>query len=286
MYRVGVDLGGTKTEAVLVGRDVRPIAEKRVPTPDTYEGIISCISDLVRYVTRDISEFSIGVCTPGVASPGTGMMENSNTRCLAGRPLGDDLQRALGREIRTENDANCFAVAESTFGAARGYGVVFGVIMGTGVGGGLVVDGMLQHGRTGMAGEWGHHTLYPGGNQCYCGRQGCAETYLSGPALERRWQEITGKSLALPEIVSSLGGRDGRKWKDEFLENFGLGLGNVINVLDPDAIVLGGGVSNVGFLYSEGRDSVYRHVFSDRVDTPILENMLGDSAGVYGAALL
>jgi fructokinase len=173
-----------------------------------------------------------------------------------------------------------------TTGAAVGYGVVFGVILGTGVGGGIIIDGKIHRGRTYIAGEWGHHTLHQNGNKCYCGRFGCVETYISGPALEKRWSELTGRTKSLTSIVQNLNSDEAQQWKKEFLENFGMGLANVIDILDPDVIVLGGGVSNVDFLYTEGRNAVYGQVFSDLVDTPILKNKLGDSAGVFGAALL
>ena len=185
-----------------------------------------------------------------------------------------------------ENDANCFAMAESTMGTAKEFDVVFGVIMGTGVGGGIVIDGKIHQGRTNIAGEWGHHTLHQNGNDCYCGKQGCVETYISGPALEKRWKELTGKSQNMPEIIQNIDNSKAKQWKNEFLENFGFGLANVIDILDPDVIVLGGGLSNIDFLYTEGKNSVYHKVFSDLVDTPILKNKLGDSAGVFGAALL
>jgi fructokinase len=201
-------------------------------------------------------------------------------------PLKEDLEKLIGTKIIMENDANCFAMAEATMGAARGFNVVFGVIMGTGVGGGIMINGKIHKGRTNIAGEWGHHTLHNKGNKCYCGKLGCVETYLSGPALERRWKELTGKVQPLAAIVQNLDSDKAQEWKNEFLENFGMGLANVIDILDPDAIVLGGGVSNIDFLYVEGVNAIYSHVFSDLVDTPILKNKLGDSAGVFGAALL
>ena len=184
-----------------------------------------------------------------------------------------------------ENDANCFAIAEALHGAVKEFDSIFGVIMGTGVGGGIVINGKIHRGRMAIAGEWGHHTLHPNGNQCYCGNRGCVETYISGPSLEKRWQEITGDLLSLNQIVAQKNGTDNyKKWKNEFLDNFGIALANVIDILDPDAIVLGGGVSNIEFLYDEGVSKVYDYVFSDNVDTPILKNKLGDSAGVFGAA--
>jgi fructokinase len=201
-------------------------------------------------------------------------------------PLQKDLNQILKQEITIENDANCFAIAEAILGVAKSYNVVFGVIMGTGVGGGIVFNKKIHRGRTYIAGEWGHHTLRINGNKCYCGKLGCVETYISGPALEKKWTKLTGKTESLPSIVQNLDNKEGQQWKNEFLENFGIGLANVIDILDPDVIVLGGGVSNISFLYDEGRDSVYDKVFSDLVETPILKNQLGDSAGVFGASLL
>ena len=183
-----------------------------------------------------------------------------------------------------ENDANCFAMAEATLGAGVGYGMVFGVIMGTGVGAGIIIDGKIHNGRTNIAGEWGHHRLHQNGNPCYCGKHGCVETYISGPALEKRWAELTRKSQSLPQIIKNLDNENGQKWKLEFLDNFGVSLANVIDILDPDVVVLGGGLSNIDFLYTQAKQSVYDNVFSDLIDTPILKNKLGDSAGVFGAA--
>lgn len=275
-------------EGICLDEQSDVVARKRIPTnqQDGYKSILNSISVLVSDVTKNVSDYTVGICTPGAISKKTGMIKNSNTQCLIGMPLQTDLEQILGKKIAMENDANCFAMAEATMGAAAGYGIVFGVIMGTGVGGGIIIDGKIHRGRTYIAGEWGHHTLHPNGNRCYCGKSGCVETYISGPALEKRWLQITGKKEPLTAIVQSLNGDDGKMWKKEFLDNFGAGLANVIDILDPDAIVLGGGISNIDFLYTEGRDSVYEKVFSDLVDTPILKNSLGDSAGVFGAAML
>ena len=323
-HRVGVDLGGTKTEAVLLDDKLAVLKRRRVPTPRHrgrddaagYGAIIATISRLVSDVAEGVDDFTVGVCTPGVASGDAGVLENSNTQCLIGRPLKRDLQRRLDREVLMDNDANCFAMAEARMGsvasffAAAGAGggagaaateaagtgkavegprVVFGVIMGTGVGGGVVIDGRVYRGRTGIGGEWGHHVLHHNGNPCYCGGSGCVETYISGPALERRWRELTGRTETVPEIVgggSAAAPGAWHAWKGELVENFGRGLANVIDILDPSAVVLGGGLSNIDFLYTDGRESVYSKVFSDRADTPILRNGLGDSAGVIGACLL
>jgi len=223
---------------------------------------------------------------PGAISKKSGLIKNSNTQSLIGTSLNQDLEQLLKKKIPIENDANCFAKAEATMGAAKGFEIVFGVIMGTGVGGGIIINGKVHQGRTNIAGEWGHHTLHQNGNVCYCGKNGCVETYISGPALEKRWLELTGISQTVPEIIQFPEHPKYQQWKNEFLENFGFGLANVIDILDPDVIVFGGGLSNVDFLYSEGKDSVYDKVFSDLVETPILKNNLGDSAGVFGAAVL
>ena len=289
MHKIGIDLGGTKTEGILLDEKYDIIERKRIKTPQEngYDSIVKSITFLINDLKKKTSEkTSIGLCTPGVTDPNSGLIKNSNTQCLIGMPLKNDLENILDQEILMENDANCFALAESLLGSAKDHEVVFGVIMGTGVGGGIVINGTIHKGRSNIAGEWGHHILYPNGNECYCGKRGCVETYISGPALERRWFEITGTKESLQSITQNLSFEKAEQWKSEFLENFGMALANVIDILDPDAIVLGGGVSNVSFLYDEGKKAVYEKVFSDLVNTPILKNKLGDSAGVFGACLL
>ena len=287
MYKLGVDLGGTKTEAILLDENFSVIKRKRIPTPQNdYQKILDSISSLVLDISKNVTDFSLGVCTPGAISKQTGLIKNSNTQCLIGKSLKEDLENKLGKKISIENDANCFAMAEATLGAGINFDSIFGVILGTGVGGGIVIDKKLHSGRTNIGGEWGHHTLHRNGNLCYCGKHGCVETYISGPALENHWKKLSGKSQSLKEILPDIDNEYGKKWKDEFLENFGYGLANVIDILDPDAIILGGGLSNIDFLYTEGKESVYSKVFSDLVDTPILKNELGDSAGVFGACML
>lgn len=287
MFKIGIDLGGTKIEGLLLDETLNVVHRIRVPTPQNdYRKIIDEISSLVLGFSKNIGDYTIGICTPGSISKKTGLIKNSNTQCLIGMPLKDDLENILDKKVSLENDANCFAISEATMGSAKNYSLVFGVIMGTGVGGGIVIDQKIHHGRTNIAGEWGHHTLHQNGNKCYCGKQGCVETYISGPSLERRWKEIAGKKEILPDIVKNYNSTQFSQWKQEFLDNFGTGLANVIDILDPDVIVLGGGLSNIDFLYSDGIKNVYQKVFSDLVDTPILKNSLGDSAGVFGAALL
>jgi len=287
--KIGIDLGGTKIEGILLDDRFNVVERTRIPTQQEkgYKSIINSIVSLVEELKIKASDnVTIGVSAPGAISKKSGLIKNSNTQCLIGMPLKEDLKQALDQEITIENDANCFALAEATLGAAKNHNVVFGVIMGTGVGGGIVINGEVHRGRTYIAGEWGHHTLRVNGNKCYCGKLGCVETYISGPALEKRWTELTGKTESLPSIIHNLDTEKGQQWKKEFLENFGIGLANVIDILDPDVIVLGGGISNISFLYDEGRDAVYDKVFSDLVETPILKNQLGDSAGVFGASLL
>ena len=287
MFKIGIDLGGTKTEGILLDESLKVIERKRIPTIQDYKKIIETITILVNDLKlKSDGRVTVGVCTPGVISQKTGLIKNSNTQCLIGMPLKKDLEKTIGQKILMENDANCFAMAEARLGAAQNFDIVFGVIMGTGVGGGIVINGNIHNGRSNIAGEWGHHIIRPQGNRCYCGKQGCVETYVSGPALEKRWKELTGKNESLPEIIQNFSGNKAEEWKKEFLENFAIGLANVVNILDPDVVVLGGGVSNIPFLYDEGKNLVYKNVFNDLADTPILKNKLGDSAGVFGASLL
>ncbi len=292
MNKIGIDLGGTKIEGILLDQQNQVLERIRVPTQQEngYEAILSRIVTLIKDIqSRSDQAASIGICTPGAIESTEGVLKNSNTVCLNGKPLKDDLESALDCSIEMENDANCFALAEAALGAAKGYSTVFGVIMGSGVGGGIVFSQRIHRGRLFIAGEWGHITLHPNGLNCYCGRQGCVEKYISGTALEMRWNELGGENLALDQIVSKfdpLPDDRYRKWKTEFLDNFGRALATVINIVDPDAIVLGGGVSNIPFLYNEGSKIVQNNIFSDFSDTPILPNQLGDSAGVFGAALL
>jgi fructokinase len=300
--RIGVDLGGTKTEAVVVrlGEEPDVLARKRVATARErgYEHIVEATRALVVDVAKEAGLATlppIGIGMPGsiTTRSGEALVKNSNTTCLNGRPFRADLARALGSssEVAFANDANCFALAEATWGAAREARVAFGVILGTGVGGGVVLrdrDGSRRvwEGAQGIAGEWGHVTLDPAsGPPCYCGRRGCIETYLSGPAIERAFRERTGEALRLPEIVARADDA-ARALIAERLELFGRALATVIDVLDPDVVVLGGGVSNVDALYTEGVRAVERWVFNDALETRIVKHALGDSAGVLGASLL
>lgn len=291
MLRFGIDLGGTKTEGVILDSDARALFRERVATDQSnYESVLAGIERVYGRMREDARSalHTLGIGTPGAVSPRTGLLRNSNTTCLNGRPLARDLRARLGRDLQLMNDANCFALAEALHGAARGKRVVFGVILGTGCGGGIVIDGRVHAGLQSIAGEWGHTSIDPGGPECYCGNRGCVETYLSGSGLERRHAAATGQSLAAAAIVSGWRAGDERcsASMDAFFGQFGRAVANLLAVLDPDMVVLGGGLSNIDELYTRGVDEVARRVFSDALETPIVRHALGDSAGVIGAALV
>ena len=213
-------------------------------------------------------------------------MKNSSIACLVDQPLQSDLEAALSLPTLMENDANCFALAEAILGSAKDYRLVFGVVLGTGCGAGVVINKNIHRGPNHISGEWGHHVLYPNGRSCYCGNKGCAESYISGTALETEWKALTGEFQRVTDIINSKAYLTHPEWKNNFITNFGKALANVIDILDPDAIVLGGGLSKVEALYTEGRDAIADVVFSNGLVTPIIKNKLGDSAGVFGAAIL
>ena len=224
MNKIGIDLGGTKIEGILVDETFETIERKRIPTNqnDGYDSILQSIKNLILELTHGSDEkFSIGICTPGALSLNSGLIKNSNTQCLIGKDLRNDLQNILDHDILIENDANCFALAEARLGAGKNSNIVFGVIMGTGVGGGIIIDGKIHHGRTNIAGEWGHHCLHDEGNGCYCGNRGCVETYISGPALEKNWLQLSGITQSLPEIIQNITNPNFNNWKKTFLNDFG-----------------------------------------------------------------
>ena len=293
--RLGVDLGGTKIEIVALADDGSERLRRRMPTPAGYEAIVAAVAQLVSEAETTLGvKGSVGIGTPGTWSRVDGRFRNSNTVCLNGRPLRDDLRPALGREVRLANDANCFALSEARDGAAAGAEVVFGVILGTGVGGGVVVRGHALDGPNGIAGEWGHNPLpLPTGADlplppCYCGRAGCVETYLSGPGMAADHRRHGGGPLDAPRIVAGAarGAPDCVTTLDRYCERLARALAGVINVVDPDVVVLGGGLSNIDALYDAVPRRWARHVFSDRVDTRLVRHRHGDSSGVRGAALL
>ena len=285
MKHIGIDIGGTKIEGIVLDEQGHSLKRERIATEGSrgYAHVLGQVEQLFHRLIEGVeNNIFVGVCTPGALSSATDRLKNSNTQCLINQPIKEDIETIVGKSIFIDNDANCFTQAEATLGAAKGYPVVFGVIMGTGVGGGICINQKVHKGPQYIAGEWGHSLLYPGGNLCYCGKLGCVETYISGPALEKRYTELTGKKKVLKDITKD----PPSQWKEEFLENFGMSLSNVVNILDPDIIVLGGGVSNIEFLYSEGFEYVERYSFNDLLETPIVKNELGDSAGVFGAAYL
>ncbi|HMO49964.1 MAG TPA: ROK family protein [Kiritimatiellia bacterium] len=292
MHRVGMDLGGTKIEGVVLDPEGNTLVRKRVPTrqEEGYEAILDRMAGLYRDVLAEAGNpaHTFGIGTPGAISPRTGLLKNSNTLCLNSKPIHRDLEARVGHAVRIENDANCFALAEALQGAGRAGRMVFGVIMGTGCGGGLVIDGHVWTGAQAIGGEWGHMSIDPAGAPCYCGRRGCVETFISGSGLQRQWRERHGQARLLADIVAGYraGEADAAAFMAEFFEHFGRALGNLINMLDPDVVVLGGGVSNIDELYTEGVAAVGRHIFSDSMNTPIVRHQLGDSAGVIGSALL
>ncbi|MHB1511815.1 MAG: ROK family protein [Acidiferrobacter sp.] len=289
--RIGIDLGGTKIEGIVMDGSGREIARRRVPTPAAagYDAILGAVADLVAALESLASEpCTVGIGSPGAISHKTGLLKNSNTVCLNGRPLREDLAARLGRPIRLENDANCLALSEARDGVGQGLRCVFAVILGTGVGGGLVIDGALWPGRQHIAGEWGHNILEADGPPCYCGRSGCVETLLSGGGFAASYRALGGQEgLAAPEIVARAG-RDpiAQATLDRYGARLGRALGVVVNILDPDVIVLGGGLSAVGALYALAPRALASAAFTDEFTTPIVAARHGAASGVRGAAHL
>ncbi len=289
---IGIDLGGTKTEGVVLDGQGNERHRLRVATPASagYQAIIKTIVQLVAELeNRSGRRCTVGIGTPGAVSSRTGKMKNCNTTCLNNRPLFEDLQQQLKRPLRIANDANCFALSEALDGAAKGYNVVFGVIMGTGVGGGIIFNGQLHQGHQQIAGEWGHNTLEPDGPDCYCGRKGCVETLISGPGLASDYQRHGGIDAQNAQQIVTLANQGdplANAVMQRFFERFGRAMTTVVNILDPDAIVLGGGLSNIEQLYSEGHKQIAGAVFNDEFNTPLFKNSHGDSSGVRGAAQL
>jgi len=294
--RIGIDLGGTKIEGIAIDEAGVERLRLRVPTPKgEYAAIIEALSGLVGDIEKTVGvRGTVGVGIPGAVSPATGLVKNANTVELIGHPLDKDLSQALEREVRVANDANCFALSEATDGAGAGGSVVFGVILGTGVGGGIVVDGRILVGQHAIAGEWGHNPLaWPRDNErpgypCFCGRPGCNESFLAGPSLGRDHKTVTGQDLKAPEIAARAEAGDSvcLTTMVRYEDRLARALAVIINVLDPDYVVLGGGVSNIERLYREVPLVLPKYVFSDKVTTPIVKAKYGDSSGVRGAAWL
>jgi fructokinase len=294
----GVDLGGTKIECAVLNEKFEVIERQRVDTEAHlgYPHIISQIKKLIDLMVELVGErpTKIGFSTPGVLDPKTQTMKNCNSVCMNDQPMKTDIEAALNIEARLANDANCFALAETLMGAVPKINpnaeVVFGVIMGTGVGGGLVVNGKAIYGKHGIGGEWGHNIIEENGPPCYCGKSGCVENVISGPALQKFYTKLSGNELKMKEIVERhLAGTDpfASQTIDRMLEYYGRGISTIINVIDPDVIVIGGGVGNIDLLYTEGYERIKKYIFNNKkLETPIVKPLLGDSAGVFGAALL
>jgi fructokinase len=294
--RIGVDLGGTKIEFVALERDGTELYRHRIPTPRfEYDGTVRAIADGVKEMEKQLGlTATVGVGIPGTVSTRTRLVKNANSTWLNGKPFDKDLSQALGREVRCANDANCLAVSEATDGAGAGRHVVFAVILGTGCGGGIAVDGRVHSGSNGVAGEWGHNTLpwmraeeFPG-PPCYCGKNGCVETWISGTGLEKDFERATRVSLRGPEIIarSEAGEPDALAALERFEDRLARGLAGVINLLDPDVIVMGGGASQIPRIYKNVPPRLKEYVFGKEADTPLVPAKHGDSSGVRGAAWL
>ena len=294
---LGIDLGGTKIEGIVLKSKENPeeVIRHRVDTEEEkgYSQVISNIKSLVDSIENRINhKFNkLGIGTPGTIDPETGLLKNSNSLCLNGMPIQKDLSKTLGKTILIQNDANCFALAETLLGSVKDQYPnaknVFGIIIGTGVGGGVIIDGKTLYGSQGIGGEWGHTIVTDNGDKCYCGKRGCVETVISGRALQIYYNKISGKKLKFEEIYAIKNSdSDAKKTLERLIKYFGKGLSNVVNIIDPEVIVLGGGLSNIDELYTEGYNELKKYVFNPTFKTPLLKPKLGDSAGVYGAALL
>ena len=294
--RIGIDLGGTKIEAIALDDAGRECCRQRIDTPrEDYAATVSAISQLVKSIEIKLkATASVGIGIPGTISPATERVKNANSTWLIGQPLHKDMQHSLQREVRIANDANCFAVSEATDGAASGASVVFGVIIGTGTGGGICIGGRPLIGANAICGEWGHNPLpWPQDNelpgaQCYCGQRGCIETFLSGPGMSRDHLQHTATTLSAKQIITLAEQHNDAALQtlSRYEDRLARGLASIINILDPDVIVLGGGLSNIARLYENVPDLWSQYVFSDRVDTRLVPPMHGDSSGVRGAAWL
>lgn len=291
-YKIGIDLGGTKTEVVLLNNENQVIIRERTNTKkETYQSILKTIEELIHLVKQHIPEkqdYTIGIGIPGIIDSKTEKVINANTTILIGKPLKKDLEEMLNKKVYIENDANCFALAESIDGAAKGYNYVFGIIMGTGCGGGIIMNQQIYKGKHGIAGEWGHFSIDPNGPECWCGNRGCIETLISGSGIENQYYQLTGKRLTVPEILNNAkkGLEPEATIYEKFLDNFGRAVGGIISFFDPDVIVLGGGLSNIEDLYTKGMSYIKKYAFYHDIKTPILKNQMGDSSGVFGAAWL
>ena len=293
--KIGIDLGGTKTEGILIDNKGKELTRKRISTEKNYEGSLKGISKIVREFEKIYGNVeSVGIGMPGAISSDSALVKNANSIWLNGKPLKKDLERDLGRRVNLENDANCFALSEAVDGAGKGKNVIFGVIIGTGVGGGIVINQKIIRGRNNICGEWGHITL-PNrteeekkyNKKCYCNRDGCIETYLSGPGFANCFNLRNNTNLNSHEIIKGYPNNEKSiRALEQYVDHLARGLSIIVNILDPDIIVLGGGMSNIEFIYETINQELKKYVFSDICHTKIVKNVHGDSGGVRGAAWL
>lgn len=294
----GIDMGGTKIEGAVIdiNNGLNILARERIATEQEggYEHVLSRF-DLLIEKLKDLTGLSpeaIGIGTPGIIDSKTQLIKNSNTQCIIGKPMQKDLENKWGFKVKMANDANCFAMAETNLGIVKDHfsnpEIVFGVILGTGVGGGIIANGKMIHGLHGIAGEWGHNQIDENGELCYCGHRGCVETYLSGPATEKYYQKITGEKTSMKNIYLKYcnGELKAIETMDRYMHYFGKAIATIINIIDPEAIVFGGGLGNLDIIYERGKTEVIKHLFNKEINTLFLKPKLGDSAGVIGAALL
>jgi fructokinase len=292
-YRIGIDLGGTKIEAVLLDPQEKELYRHRIPTPrgKTYSLLLNTVCNQVKQAAGKIPanySYTVGVGLPGTMDRNSNAVHKAGISCLIGRHLKKDMEKQLGLAVSMENDANCFTYVEALKGAGKGINTVLGVIMGTGCGGGICINGKIHDGLHGIAGEWGHVAIDPSGRKCYCGNIGCVETKISGTGVEAAFFEAFGESITMKDIVEGYRENDARCKKIfmQFIDDFGRVFGGIISMFDPDALVLGGGLSNIDELYTLGADKISQYAYHDNITTKILKNRLGDSAGALGAALL
>jgi len=292
LFKLGIDLGGTKIEGIVLDEDGKECFRDRIPTQqeEGYRHILNNVKCMYDRLNSEIAhrEHTFGIGTPGALSPRTGRLKNSNTQCMNGMRVKIDLETLMKRPVGLQNDANCFAMAEALHGAGVGAEMVFGVIIGTGCGGGIVYKGQVLDGPQAITGEWGHMSIDPTGPECWCGSRGCVERFISGGGLEERYAEATHKTASAETIVKEFrkSNPEAVRVMELFFTQFGRAMANLINILDPNIIVLGGGLSNVDELYANGISEIRKFVFSDTFETPIVKHRLGDSAGVIGAALI
>jgi len=287
MNKIGIDVGGTKIQGIVIDNENNIKQRKKILAEPQkgYSFIVESITDLIQDL-KDTKKDTVGIGIPGIFSSKSGTIEECNISCMQNQFFKHDIEQKMKQEIRIENDANCFTLAESILGGGRTFDIVLGITIGTGIGAGLCMNKKLYKGKHDASIEFGHTTLYPNSRYCYCGKNGCVESYISGTSLEGRWRELTGISEKIPAIIKQMNTSSGSIWKRDFLKNFGISLGNLVHIFDPEIIILGGGLSNISFLYDEGKNEVISNLFDNQKNTPITKADFGDFGGAVGACLL